>query len=115
MVVCVPVNPDGTIDPRWGRAARVAVATIEAGAFADWQEYDVRWDAAHDEGTEGSHHARIARFLQEHAIDTVVAGHMGEGMLRMLPQMGVTLHLGASGDARAAVAAVAAGGEAGPG
>ncbi len=103
MVVCVPVNADGTVDPRWGKAARVAVATVESGAVTGWQEYDVRWDELHDEGTEGGHHARIARFLQEHAVDTIVADHMGEGMLRMLPRMGVTLHLGASGDARDAV------------
>jgi predicted Fe-Mo cluster-binding NifX family protein len=113
MVVCVPIAPDGTIDPRWGRAARVAVARVGSAAVGDWEEFDVRWDEVHDEGTEGGHHARIARFLQDHAVDTVLAGHMGQGMLEMLPKMGVTLWLGASGDARAAVAAVAS--EARPG
>jgi predicted Fe-Mo cluster-binding NifX family protein len=106
MVVCVPVAPDGTIDPSWGRAARVAVAHVESGVVGDWQEFDVRWDELHDEGTEGGHHARIARFLRDHSVDTVVAGHMGQGMLEMMPRMGVTLWLGASGDARGAVATV---------
>ncbi len=107
MIVCVPVQPDGTIDPRWGRAARVVVAGVDDGRIATWDEYDVGWDSLHDEGTEGGHHARIAWFLREHAVDAVVANHMGEGMLRMLPSMGVRLWLGAAGDARAAVEAAA--------
>ena len=53
MVVCVPVTDDGMIDPRWGRAARVAIADVQAGAVASWREFDVRWDEKHDLGTEG--------------------------------------------------------------
>ena len=34
MVVCVPVMSGGQIDPRWGRAARVAILDVEDGAVA---------------------------------------------------------------------------------
>lgn len=108
MVVCVPVGEDGQVDPRWGRAGRVAVARVEWGAIAGWREFGVRWDELHDEGTEGGHHARIARFLREHGIEVVAAGHMGRPMLEMIERMGIRVRLGASGDARRAVEAASA-------
>ncbi len=64
MRVCVPVTADGKVDPRWGRASRVAVADVADGGIRDWQEFAVDWDVLHDQGTEGAHHARIARFLR---------------------------------------------------
>ncbi len=103
MKVCVPVMIDGRIDPRWGRAGRVAVADIRDGRVESWEEHEVRWDQLHDEGTEGSHHARVARFLMDHHVEVVVANHMGAGMQQMLQRIGVTLRLGAAGDARTAV------------
>ncbi len=60
-------------------------------------------------GSEGGHHARVARFLLEHGTEVVVADHMGDPMLHMLAEMGVEVRLGASGDARAAVLAAAQG------
>jgi predicted Fe-Mo cluster-binding NifX family protein len=105
MIVCVPVTPVGAVDPRWGRAERVAVATVGAGGIERWEEFDVRWGTLHDTAPEGQHHARVARFLREHAVQVVVAAHMGDGMARMLPQMGIDVRLGASGDARDAVLA----------
>lgn len=109
MIVCVPVTPVSEIDPRWGRAARVAIAEVDDGAIARWDEIDVGWDVLHDAGSEGGHHARVARFLQEQGIEVVVANHMGDPMLKMLAAMGVQVRLGASGDARGAVLAVTAG------
>lgn len=108
MVVCVPVMSDGQIDPRWGHAARVAIVDVEDGVVADWREFAVAWDELHDVGTEGAHHARIASFLREHGVQVVVAHHIGPGMVTMLGSMGVTVHLGASGDARQAVLAALA-------
>jgi predicted Fe-Mo cluster-binding NifX family protein len=105
MIMCIPVTADGRTAGGWGRAHRVALATAESGRITDWQELDVGWDTAHDEGTEGSHHARIARFLIDHHVDGVVAGHMGPPMARMLQTMGLRTVLGADGDARAAVLA----------
>jgi predicted Fe-Mo cluster-binding NifX family protein len=105
VVICLPMSDDGCIDPRWGRAHRVVVATAEGGVISGWEEFDVSWDTLHDAGPEGAHHARVARFLREHQVDTVLAHHMGEGMARMLQTMGVSVRLGIVGDARQAVTA----------
>lgn len=106
MIVCAPVTEEGTIDPRWGRADRVVLAHIEAGEIVSWNEVEVSWSRLHDEGTRGSHHARVVTFLREQHVEAVVAHHMGQGMVRMLETMAVPVHLGAGGDARAAVRAV---------
>lgn len=103
MIVCTPVTLDGNIDPRWGRADWVAIADIQDGKIKTWLEIEVSWSRLHDEGTEGSHHARVVKFLKEHGVEVVVVNHMGEGMTRMLKTMGIPVHLGASGDARTAV------------
>jgi predicted Fe-Mo cluster-binding NifX family protein len=107
MIVCVPVSPDGAVDARWGRASRLAVARLAGGRIVSWEEHDVAWDALHDIGTEGGHHARVARFLQDHGVQVVVAGHMGPPMVQMLGKMRIVAKLGADGDARAAVEAMA--------
>jgi predicted Fe-Mo cluster-binding NifX family protein len=103
MRVCIPVSPNGQVDPRWGRAQRVAVADVNGDTIAGWEEFDVGWDGSHDAGGEGQHHARVARFLQEHRVERVVADHMGPGMAQMLEKMGIAVRLGAGGDARSAV------------
>ena len=59
MNVCMPVAADGTVDPRFGRTARVAVAAVTDDALTDWQEFDVHWNVADDEGSEGAHHIRV--------------------------------------------------------
>jgi predicted Fe-Mo cluster-binding NifX family protein len=107
MILCIPVTPDGLTAPGWGRARRVAKVSASDGEITDWQEFNVGWDALHDEGTEGAHHARVARFLIDHNVEVVVAEHMGEGMTRMLTTMGIRTALGAHGDARTAVLAAA--------
>ena len=107
MRVCVPVTAQGQVDPRWGRADRVAVAHVEDGEIAGWQEHDVGWSRLHGERSEGAHHARIARFLREHEVETVAAHHVGPGMQRMLATMEVRLVTDLAGDARAAVRAAA--------
>jgi predicted Fe-Mo cluster-binding NifX family protein len=103
VIVCVPVKPSGEIDPRWGRAARVAIVEVQDGQLVRWEEHEVGWDTLHDEGTEGGHHARVARFLQEQHVEVVVAGHMGPPMAQMLERMGLEVHPGAVGDAGRAV------------
>ncbi len=108
MILCVPVTMTGEVDPRWGRAARVAIAEVVGGEVRRWEEHEVAWDRLHDEGTEGGHHARVARFVQEHRASVVVANHMGDPMVHMLDQMNVGVRLGVSGDARRAVLAAAA-------
>ena len=106
MLICVPIQPDGQLDPRWGRAAAVAIAQVQDGSITAWEEFQVRWDELHDSGTEGGHHARVARFLQEHGVQAVVAEHMGPDMVTMLGRMGLEVNLGASGDARRAALSI---------
>lgn len=102
VVVAVPL--DGTdVGQRWGRAERVAVALVLDGDIAWWIENPVGWDVAHDEGGEGQHHARVARFLREHSVRVVAADHVGDGMARMLSSMDIQLVTGANGPARQAV------------
>jgi predicted Fe-Mo cluster-binding NifX family protein len=103
MIVCAPVTREGMIDPRWGRADWVAVADVADGEIVSWQEIEVSWSRLHDEGSSGSHHARVVTFLREHLVEAVVANHIGDGMVRMLDTMGLPVYLGGSGDARTAV------------
>jgi len=103
MIVCIPVTTDGQTGHGWGKAQRVAFATTSEGRITDWDELEVGWGASHDEGTEGSHHARVARVLIDHQVEVVVAEHMGPGMVRMLATMKIQTCLGAHGDARDAV------------
>ena len=108
MILCVPVAATGNVDPRWGCAGRVAVAEVVAGTVRSWDEFDVGWDRLHNDATEGGHHARVARFVQEHRASIVVAGHMGDPMLEMFRRLDIRVQLGVSGDARQAVLAAAA-------
>ena len=105
MKVCVPVTSAGQVDPRWGRAERIAVAEVTGGEITSWQEHEVGWGSLHDQGTEGSHHARIARFLRDNQIEAVAVSHVGAGMERMLGTMGIRIVFGLGGDARAAARA----------
>jgi len=105
MRVCVPVTADGKVDPRWGRASRVAVADVADGGIRDWQEFAVDWDVLHDQGTEGAHHARIARFLRDNQVQAIAAAHPGPGKQRMLSAMAIRVVTGMGGDARSAARA----------
>lgn len=103
MKVLAPVTPDGQIGEGFGRAPRVAIYTVQGGAVTETQVHEVGWDVLHDTGAEGTHHARVARFLMDQGVKTVVAAHMGQGMQHMLAKMGIRVELGASGVAAAAV------------
>ena len=94
MIVCVPITDGGMIGPSWGRAPSVAIADVHEDDIRSWHELDVGWDRLHDEGTEGSHHARIARFIREHEVEAVVAEHMGPPMENMLGKLEVAVQLG---------------------
>lgn len=107
MIICVPVSPDGSVGPHWGKAPRVAVAEVLNEAITAWAEFDVGWDQLHDAGTHGSHHARIVTFLREQDVDTIVCGGMGSGMQQVTQKMGLRVFVGAYGDARVAVLAAA--------
>jgi predicted Fe-Mo cluster-binding NifX family protein len=107
MIVCLPVTEGGQVGQGWGRADRVAIADVGESGVDRWQEFDVGWGQTHDAAGEGQHHGRIARFLIDHRVTCVVAGHMGPPMQQMLGQMGITVRVGVSGEARAVAGAVA--------
>lgn len=109
-VVAVPVSEGGRLDPRWGKAGRIAVALMpDPQTIEEWREYAVGWDVAHDQGSEGSHHARVVSFLRDHAITTVVVNHMGPPMMRTLSAMGIEILPARSPDARESVLAALGG------
>ncbi len=107
MIVAAAVEPDGSVSHTWGKARSVTVATVESGRIIDWHPYEVCWDLLHDEGTSGSHHARVVTFLRTHDVEMVLVDHVGDGMRRMLSSMGVELREGVRGDAREAMRAAA--------
>ena len=78
---------------------------MQDGHIEDWRTDAVGWDVSHDEGTSGSHHARVARYVQDNHVTTVLAFHMGEPMSNMLSKLGVRVGQGVAGDARTAVLA----------
>jgi predicted Fe-Mo cluster-binding NifX family protein len=100
MRVCVPITADGQVEPRWGRADRVAVADVADGEIRAWQEFTVDWGTLHDQGTEGAHHARVARFLRDNQVQVIAVHHVGPGMQRMLGSMEIQVVDGLGGDAR---------------
>ena len=85
---------------------RLNPGDVVDGQIVTWHEVEVSWNRLHDEGTPGSHHARVVRFLRDQHVEAVVARNIGQGMLRMLDTMSLPVHLGAEGNARAAVKAV---------
>jgi predicted Fe-Mo cluster-binding NifX family protein len=104
MIVCAPVTTEGMIDSRWSRADWIAVAEVVNGDVVSWREVEVSWSRVHDEP--GSHHDRVAIFLQDNNIEALVADQICNGMARMMDTMGLPVHLGSTGDAKVAVKAL---------
>ncbi len=98
---CVTLLPDGNIGGGWGRAHTVGIAKVDDGKVSEWRVEEVGWDVLHGTGTEGAHHARIVRFLNDNNVSVVATGHMGDGMQNTLSKMGVKIFLEVSGDAKA--------------
>jgi predicted Fe-Mo cluster-binding NifX family protein len=102
MIICLPVTAAGQIGQSWGRADRVAIAEVGDSGISRWEEFEVGWNQTHDAVEHSQHHERIARFLTDHHVACVVAGHMGPPMQQMLGEMGISVQLGAAGEARSA-------------
>ncbi|MGC3995635.1 MAG: NifB/NifX family molybdenum-iron cluster-binding protein [Propionicimonas sp.] len=103
MIVATPVTAEGQSAAAWGRARWIGIADVRDGTVSAWEIHEVGWDASHDEGTHGSHHARIVRFLREQRIEAVVVDHMGPGMVQVMNTMGIPVLPAAPGDAQASV------------
>jgi predicted Fe-Mo cluster-binding NifX family protein len=88
-------------DPRWGRADWGR--DVVDGEIMSWQAVKVSWSRLQDEGTRVRTTPEWSRFLREHRVEAVVANDIGDGVVWLLDAMGVPVHLGAAGDARAAV------------
>jgi predicted Fe-Mo cluster-binding NifX family protein len=108
MIVATPVTADGQSAAAWGRAHWIGVAEVADGSVRAWQVHEVGWDESHDEGSHGSHHARIVRFLKEQAIDAVVVDHMGPGMVQVMQTMRIPVLPASPGDAQASIVAALA-------
>ena len=112
MIIAVNVS-GAAVGGGLGRAATMAVAIVDDGQVTSWQQFDVGWDVAHDQmdatgSGHGGHHATIVKFMREHQIEAVVAGHVGPPMVHTLGLMGIKV-VTADGDAKqAAIAAVSA-------
>ena len=87
MVILATLAGKDTVGGGFGRADRVAVARLQQSGGFQVEEIEVGWGEKHDHHADGLHHAMIAKFLQEQGVDTVVTGHMGDGMVRMLGSM----------------------------
>jgi len=103
--VCVPLNADGTIHDRLGKARVVATCRVQGAKVSDWVEHTVRWDTTYGVDVLGVHHPRVIRFLKEHKVDVVVANNVCDIMKSTLPTLGIAVHSGHTGDARSAVVA----------
>lgn len=91
VIVTVPVTEDESIERRFGKAPRMAVAKVCGDGLLDWQVYDVNWDVLHDQSQHGEHHARIVKFMRENQVERVLFEHMGPPMMNTLNKMGLTL------------------------
>lgn len=104
MIVGISITPDGDVGGGLGRAQTMAVADVRDGEVVSWTEVHVGWGDLHDTGPEGTHHARIVRFVRENGLEGVVTSGLGEGMRRTMGKLGVIVRTDLQGDARAAAA-----------
>lgn len=107
MIVGVTITPEGTVGGGLGRAQTVAVADVRDGDVTSWAEHHVGWGDLHGTGPEGTHHARIVRFVREQGLERVVTSGLGEGMRATMGKLGVVVRTDLAGDARSAAVAAA--------
>lgn len=103
MKIAVTLAADSDTLTGLGRAPRIAVAETASGEIVSWNVQTVAWDIAHDQGPEGSHHARIVTFMRELGIEAVLAAHVGPGMVAVLDKMGLAILQPSTNDARQAL------------
>lgn len=124
MKVAVAVLPNGMINSHFGRAEKIALATIENKQIVDWQELEVPFadthedhghhqhdhhDHDHDHHQHNHHHhgpghvKGIKAFLVDQHVDLVLLDHAGPGMRTIQNEIEIKVVVGAKGNAKEAV------------
>lgn len=125
MKVAVAVLPNGMVNAHFGRANKLAFATIENKQIISWEEVAAPFAETHghdhhhehehgyhhhdhDHNHEhGHHHQAIKNFLVEHQVDLVLLDHAGPGMQKVINETDIKIVIGAKGNAKDAVQALA--------
>ncbi len=122
MKVAVAVLPNGNINAHFGRANKLAIATVEEKQIAGWEEIEVPFasthgehnhDHEHDHNHNHEHHQHapvhresIKDFLVNHHVNVVLLEHAGPGMQLVQEQTDIKIVVGAQGDAKSAIQAL---------
>ena len=96
MIIAVPYL-EGQINAHFGRTEQFLIARVEEGAVAESEVRAVP-GLQHD-------HGGLAAFLQEAAVEVILAGGMGRPMQQALQRAGFELYCGVSGGAADALEA----------
>ncbi|WP_339063671.1 NifB/NifX family molybdenum-iron cluster-binding protein [Tepidibacillus marianensis] len=120
MKVAVAVLPNGMVNAHFGRANKLALATIENGQISNWEEIEVPFAETHGDHDHGhdhnhdhhdhhhapDHHEGIKNLLVEQEVDMVLLDHAGPGMQKVINETTIKIVVGAKGNAREVVQAV---------
>ncbi len=89
MIIAIPYV-DGGVNQHFGRSQAFVIAEVADGRVVSKTIQPVG-DLQHD-------HGGLARFLQDHGTEVVLAGGMGAPMQEALKAAGFTLYCGVSGE-----------------
>lgn len=124
MKVAVAVLPNGMINAHFGRANKLAFATIENDQITNWQEVDVPFEDTHGDHDHHhdhnhdhehghghhhhspGHHEGIKNFLVDSQVDVVLLDHAGPGMQKVMNETNIKIVVGAKGSAKDSVQAL---------
>jgi len=118
--VAVAVLPNGMVNAHFGRANKLALATVENGQISKWEEVEVPFAESHGDHDHHhdhdhhdhehhhapDHHEGIKNFLVEQGVDMVLLDHAGPGMQKVMNETDIKIVVGAKGNAKEVVQAV---------
>jgi predicted Fe-Mo cluster-binding NifX family protein len=87
MLVCVAVTDEGLVDPRWRRTERMTIVKVEGGTILSSEKFAVSWGSLRQSGSERTHHSRVAHFLGQHRLDSLLTRDVGENMRHILDRV----------------------------
>lgn len=110
MKVAVAVLPNGMVNAHLGRAKKIAIATVDNGQIAEWEEIEVPFADDHDHQHQdhhhhdhdhhhhdhdhhhhSGHHEPLKDFMIENGVDYVLVEHIGPGMRAVFERTHVKL------------------------